>query len=76
MNQSASTRGKISAHPAMALKRLGTDFFLINSPEWEGKMPQDAFFRQHFKVIYSRAIIGVFELNEAEGVPGFSPDRP
>jgi hypothetical protein len=58
------------------LKRLGTDFFLINSPEWEAKMPRDVFFQQHFKLIYSRGSIGVFELNEAEITPGFSPVRP
>src|SRR5258707_9813307 len=33
------------------LKRLDTDFFLINSPGWEKAMSHDAFFRQHFRLI-------------------------
>ena len=48
------------------LKRLGADFFLINSAGWEVKVPQDEFFHQHFKLILSRPTVRVFQLSEAE----------
>ena len=58
------------------LKRLEADFFLVNSAKWEVKVPQDAFFQQHFKLIYSREPIRVFELSKAEIAPGVSPASP
>jgi len=57
------------------LKRLGTDFFLVNSTGWAVKVPEDAFFQQHFKLIYSRTSVRLFQLSEEEIAPDVSPSK-
>ena len=48
------------------LRRLQADFFLANSSVWEVKLPQDEFFSKHFKLIFSRPTVRVFQLSEVE----------
>ncbi len=52
------------------LKRLGTDFFLVNSSLGEVNVPQDEFFRKHFELIFSRPTVSVYALSETEIATG------
>ena len=52
------------------LRRLRADFFLVNSTVWEVRVPQDEFFSKHFKLIFSRPTVRVFQLSEGEGSSG------
>ena len=58
------------------LRRLRADFFLVNSAGWEVKVPQDEFFSKHFKLIFSRPTVRVFQLSEAEISSGDSVRSP
>jgi len=48
------------------LRRLGTDFFLIDSALGKVNVPQDEFFNKHFKLIFSHPTVSVYELSETE----------
>jgi len=51
------------------LRAMGADFFLVTNQGWEVPLPKDAFFYEHFKLIYSQKPILLFELNEGEVKP-------
>ncbi|MGB9661866.1 MAG: ArnT family glycosyltransferase [Moorellaceae bacterium] len=46
------------------LKTLGANYFLINKQRGKVELPDDGFFQSHFKLIYARAYVLLFELSE------------
>jgi len=45
-----------------ALKSLGAQYFLVSKHRWQVELPDDGFFRNHFKLIYARAYVMLFEV--------------
>lgn len=46
------------------LKSMGADYFLVNNQRMKITLPQDDFFRSHFKLIYEGGTVRLFELTE------------
>ena len=47
------------------LKSMGADYFLVNNQRMKIDLPQDGFFRSHFKPLYEGGTIHLFELTDA-----------
>jgi 4-amino-4-deoxy-L-arabinose transferase-like glycosyltransferase len=47
------------------LKSMGADYFLVNNQRMKIDLPQDGFFRSHFKPVYEGGTIHLFELTDA-----------
>lgn len=47
------------------LKSLGADYFLVNNQRMRIDLPQDGFFRSHFKPLYEGGTVHLFELTES-----------
>jgi hypothetical protein len=45
-----------------ALAGLGTEYFLIAPDRYQGPLPDDEFFRDHFKLVYTNANAMLFQL--------------
>ncbi len=46
------------------LKSMGADYFLVNTARMRIDLPQDGFFRSHFKPVYEGGTVHLFELTE------------
>src|SRR5207248_8976283 len=46
------------------LESLGADYFLVNNSGVKIPLPQDTFFQSHFKPIYEREEVHLFELTD------------